>query len=143
MDKVTKETRSKIMSRIRSKGNKSTEARVRAALAVSGVRGWVMHPKSVTGRPDFFFPKKRLAVFIDGCFWHGCPKCYRRPSSRQEYWDKKLERNMARDRIVNQELQSDGITVMRVWEHDVTHYLSGIIEHIRKELHSKPKVNKP
>jgi DNA mismatch endonuclease Vsr len=65
--------RSRQMGAVRGKGNRTTEVRVRAILVGAGVRGWVMHPRDVLGRPDFYFPAERVALFIDGCFWHGCP----------------------------------------------------------------------
>src|SRR5258708_7859459 len=67
--------RSKAMGAVKQKGNKTTERRLRAALARAGISGWIMHPPQVIGTPDFFFPHVRLAVFVDGCFWHGCSCC--------------------------------------------------------------------
>ena len=93
MDTVDETTRSAIMSKVRSKGNRSTERRLSAALAKAAISGWRVCSDDIHGKPDFFFPEIRLAVFVDGCFWHGCPKCYRRPKSKTEYWDKKLKRN--------------------------------------------------
>jgi DNA mismatch endonuclease (patch repair protein) len=71
------------------------------------------------GRPDFVFRRQHVCVFVDGCFWHGCPRCYRRPSSNRKYWDEKVKRNRARDRRVNQELRRRGWRVLRFWEHDL------------------------
>lgn len=119
MDKISKEARSRTMSAIRSRGNHSTELKFRMALVRLGISGWVMHPREIKGCPDFFFPKQRLAVFVDGCFWHGCPQCYRRPNSRQEYWDNKLTRNVKRDRQIDEALLAKGYKVARVWEHQL------------------------
>jgi DNA mismatch endonuclease (patch repair protein) len=71
------------------------------------------------GRPDFVFPADRLAVFVDGCFWHGCPKHYTRPANNRAFWERKLRANRARDRQVNRELKRLGWRVLRVWEHDL------------------------
>src|SRR5688572_20470602 len=101
------------MSQIRGRGNRSTEKKVRAALVQAGIRGWKMHLSGVEGRPDFCFPAARLVVFIDGCFWHGCKSCYRRPNSRQHYWDWKLARNKKRDQEVNRRLRSQGYQILR------------------------------
>lgn len=119
MDKVDRETRSRTMRAIKSRGNRSTEARLRASLVRSGVRGWKLHDVSLSGTPDFAFHKKRIAVFVDGCFWHGCPMCYRRPHSSQGYWDAKMHRNQARDRRVDARLKDEGWSVIRVWEHSL------------------------
>lgn len=127
MDKVSKEVRSRTMSAIRSRGNRSTELKFRMALIRLGISGWFMHPKEIEGCPDFFFPEHRLAVFIDGCFWHGCPQCYRRPSSRQDYWDGKLARNIKRDRQIDESLVAKGYKVARVWEHQLSGNLKQLI----------------
>ena len=66
---------SKRMKAVKGKGNKSTEVRFRSMLVRARVRGWKVHPRGIVGKPDFFFPEHRLAVFVDGCFWHGCPRC--------------------------------------------------------------------
>ena len=74
---------------------------------------------SVTGRPDFAFKKQKLAIFIDGCFWHCCPKCGNMPANNREFWSAKLGKNRVRDRFVNRTLRVEGWTVFRVWEHDL------------------------
>jgi DNA mismatch endonuclease (patch repair protein) len=126
--------RSHTMSRIRGRGNRSTEGRVRAALACAGIRGWRLHPKDIIGTPDFYFPGAQIVVFIDGCFWHGCKSCYRRPHSRQTYWDLKLARNKKRDRQVNRLLRKSGYRLLRFWEHDAVGRLSSIIRSIQLTL---------
>lgn len=107
------------MSRIRSKGNKTTEARLRAALVRSGIRGWKLHPKDVFGSPDFYFEKERLAIFVDGCFWHGCPRCGHTPRVRTAFWRTKFERNQIRAKVVRRRLRAAGIRAIRLWEHDL------------------------
>lgn len=119
MDNLSPENRKKNMSRIRSRGNRTTERRLRSSLVGAGVSGIKMHPADLPGKPDFAFPEQRIAIFVDGCFWHGCPKCYIRPKSSQSYWDEKLWRNRARDIKVSAELEQLGWTVIRIWEHDI------------------------
>jgi len=121
MDILTKQERSRQMSSVRSKRNRSTEWKVRSALMREGVRGWKMNVRSIAGTPDFVFPDLNLAVFIDGCFWHGCPKCARPlPKSRRKYWVPKLRSNIARRRRVNRQLHHHGFKVIRIWEHEVS-----------------------
>lgn len=119
MDRVTPEVRSRIMAKVRSRGNRSTEAKLRASLVGAGVTGWRLHARDVPGTPDFAFDDARVAVFVDGCFWHGCPRCYRRPASSQAYWDEKVKRNMARDRRNRAALRRAGWIAVPVWEHSL------------------------
>lgn len=119
MDNLSPEHRKKNMSRIRSKGNRSTERKLRSSLVGAGISGFQLHPHSIPGKPDFVFPAHKLAVFVDGCFWHGCPDCYIRPQTSQAYWDEKLSRNRKRDASVNKELRAAGWTVLRFWEHQL------------------------
>jgi DNA mismatch endonuclease (patch repair protein) len=136
MDTVDRETRSGVMRAVRSKGNRSTERRLRAALARAGVRGWRINAEELAGRPDFVFDDAKLAVFVDGCFWHGCPRCYRRPSSNQKYWDAKVQRNMARDRRMRKQLRREGWQVLRLWEHQIAKELSGCVRRIAERIHA-------
>ena len=115
MDSVTKEQRSKIMARVRARGNRSTEVALAAAFRKNGISGWRRHAL-IHGKPDFIFQKLKLAIFVDGCFWHGCKNCYRAPNSNIRYWQSKIERNRKRDRIVNRVLAENGWTVLRVRE---------------------------
>lgn len=119
MDKVSKEVRSKTMAAVRSSGNRSTERRLRSSLAGAGITGWKLQARNLRGRPDFVFFNTKVALFVDGCFWHGCPRCYRRPGSSQDYWDKKVLRNMARDKATRQELRRLGWLPIRIWEHSL------------------------
>jgi DNA mismatch endonuclease (patch repair protein) len=70
-------------------------------------------------RPDFSFPKLKLAVFVDGCFWHGCKMCYRQPKSRKGFWGAKVLRNLERDRFQSRHLKRIGWRVLRIWEHEL------------------------
>lgn len=119
MDKVSKDTRSRIMRAVRSGDNKSTERKLRSSLAGAGIKGWKLRPSDLPGKPDFAFETERLSVFLDGCFWHGCPDCYRRPASSQKYWDAKVRRNAERDKANSAALEKMGWRVLRIWEHEL------------------------
>src|SRR5205823_6917634 len=93
-------TRSRMMSAIRGKNTRSTERALRMALMRAGIKGWRLHAVNLPGKPDVYFPTQRLAVFIDGCFWHFCPKCGHIPKTRRIFWNAKIQRNQERDRKV-------------------------------------------
>jgi DNA mismatch endonuclease, patch repair protein len=111
-------SRSRTMSAIRGKHGKTTERALRMALIRAGIRGWRLHA-ALPGKPDIFFDDQRIAVFVDGCFWHFCPKCGHIPRTRQAFWKAKIERNMRRDRRTKRILRQGGIRVIRVWEHSL------------------------
>lgn len=115
-DVFTKTKRSSVMSAIRGKGNKDTELKAIAIFREFGISGW-RRGQNLPGKPDFVFRRERLAIFIDGCFWHACPIHGRKPGSNQEYWLPKLLRNQTRDRTVTKELKKRGWKVLRIWEH--------------------------
>jgi DNA mismatch endonuclease, patch repair protein len=117
-DVFSKAKRSEVMSRIRSQGNRKTELKLVKILKTAGVTGWRRHQKLI-GRPDFIFRAEKIAVFVDGCFWHACPRCYRAPTSNREYWTKKRLRNSQRDKIVGRQLKQSGWNVVRIWEHEL------------------------
>ena len=117
-DVASKRTRSRVMATVRSHGNRSTELKLAALLRRHGVTGWRRRQKLI-GQPDFVFPKQRVVLFVDGCFWHGCPRCYRRPASHQRYWDAKVQRNQEPDQFVTRALRAAGWRVLRVWEHEL------------------------
>jgi len=112
-------THSRRMRAIRGRGNRTTEARFRALLIRAGVRGWTIHATGLRGKPDFYFAADRVAVFIDGCFWHGCPQCGHVPSVNRPFWKAKLDRNRERDRAVDESLHRGGIQTLRFWEHEL------------------------
>jgi DNA mismatch endonuclease (patch repair protein) len=125
-------TRSQLMSRVRGRGNKSTEEKLVSLLRAAGIKGWRRH-LPLPGTPDFGFPRERLAIYVDGCFWHGCPRCYTRPATNQDFWDKKFEDNRARDRRVNGELRRRGWKLMRIWAHTLKNE-AAVIRRIQKAL---------
>ena len=114
-DVFDKETRSKIMGCVRSDGNKSTELKLISVFRELGIVGWKRH-YSVKGHPDFVFLKKKIAIFVDGCFWHGHDCRNTRPANNQEYWDKKRLRNIQHDMDITSLFTSRGWTVIRIWE---------------------------
>jgi DNA mismatch endonuclease, patch repair protein len=107
--------RSRIMSRIRSNGNYSTELRFIRMMREYNIAGWRRKSK-LPGRPDFVFTRKKLVVFVDGDFWHGNPKKFRLPKSNCDYWRNKILRNRIRDREINMTLRKMGWKVVRFWE---------------------------
>lgn len=106
------------MAAVRSTGNKLTETKLISIFRRHGIKGWRRH-LPLKGRPDFTFPSQRLIVFVDGCFWHGCPKHLRMPTNNRSYWKKKIAGNMARDRSNTTQLRMSGWKVIRVWEHEL------------------------
>lgn len=115
MDTVDKTTRSRYMAAVKSRGNQSTERQMVRLLRNSGLRGWRrQHP--ISGTPDFCWLKQRVALFVDGCFWHGCPRCYKTPKSNVRYWKTKVANNRKRDRRIKSLLRRRGWAVVRVWE---------------------------
>ncbi len=128
------------MSRIRSRGNKDTELALAKLLRAEGITGWRRHVQirgraalpcglHITAaqqrrptfrvRPDFVFREVRLALFVDGCFWHACPRHCRMPAGNRAFWRAKLARNRARDRLVTRTLRRAGWRVLRIWEHEL------------------------
>ena len=115
----TPEERSRVMRAVPSEDT-SAELALRKAIYAAGLRGYRLNKRDLPGKPDIVFTLPRVAVFVDGCFWHGCPACYRAPQSNVEYWSVKVERNQQRDERVSAQLEGDGWEVVRVWEHEVT-----------------------
>lgn len=118
-DIYSKEKRSGIMSKIRGAGNRATELRLIRIFKAASINGW-RRKQNLTGRPDFVFRKQRVAVFVDGCFWHGCVKHGGQPGTNAEFWKKKLNKNIERDRFVNRTLMKQGWRVLRIWQHELT-----------------------
>lgn len=119
VDVFSSQKRSAIMARIRGQGNKRTELALLSILRRNKITGWRRH-QPLFGKPDFVFHQQHLVLFVDGCFWHCCPKHSTRPVSNRAFWIQKLERNRVRDQLVNQTLRKAGWKVIRIWQHDLT-----------------------
>lgn len=117
-DVFTKAKRSHVMSRIRGRGNKETELALMKLFRRHRIAGWRRN-RAVFGKPDFVFHALKIAVFVDGCFWHGCPQHSNIPANNRAFWMKKFAANQARDRLVNRTLRKAGWRVVRIWEHDL------------------------
>jgi DNA mismatch endonuclease (patch repair protein) len=130
-DTFTKEERSRIMAKVRSKDTQP-EVAFRRMLYRAGVRYRLHYP--VDGKPDIAVPSRKIAVFIDGCFWHGCPKCFRAPASNKRYWNLKIERNVRRDKAVNRSLKSHGWRVIRAWEHEIKDNPEAVLKRVTASL---------
>jgi DNA mismatch endonuclease (patch repair protein) len=118
MDKISEDRRSHNMSRIRSRDTR-IELALRRALWADGARGYRVHPRTIPGKPDLAFGRWKVAVFVDGCFWHACEECFVAPSSNVGYWGPKIEHNVERDQEVGRVLTAAGWRVVRVWEHEI------------------------
>jgi DNA mismatch endonuclease (patch repair protein) len=185
-DVFTKRKRSEVMSRIRGRGNRDTELALARLMRQAGLTGWRRHVSvslnrdllkalnrkrasrgstvqqsnrstNFTVRPDFVFRKPRVAIFVDGCFWHGCPihspparwlakstmavsagsrKAATARRSGKQFWRAKLTANKLRDRFVNRQLRRQGWRVVRIWEHELTGNPARCLRRIRQALHA-------
>jgi DNA mismatch endonuclease (patch repair protein) len=127
-DVYTRKERSALMAKIRGRDNASTEQVLARVLRSAGLQGW-RRQRRLTGRtaagerwqarPDFIFPASRTAVFVDGCFWHGCPEHGGRPKSNGAFWRRKFRANRERDRRDTRRLRRHGWRVIRLWEHEL------------------------
>ncbi|MGH7945122.1 MAG: very short patch repair endonuclease [Opitutaceae bacterium] len=118
-DVFSRKKRSAVMSLIRGAGNKDTELRLIAIFRMHGIKGW-RRRRDLVGKPDFIFPRERIVVFVDGCFWHGCPTHATWPKQNAEFWRTKILGNQRRDRAVGRLLKKAGWRVVRIWEHALT-----------------------
>jgi DNA mismatch endonuclease (patch repair protein) len=131
-DVFTRRKRSEIMARVKGRGNAATEVLLAQALRKARVKGWRRNVV-LFGRPDFVFEARRLALFVDGCFWHSCPIHGSVPKSNREFWNKKLTRNRERDRQVDRTLRKLGWKPLRVWQHELRDP-EAVTRRIRKNL---------
>jgi DNA mismatch endonuclease (patch repair protein) len=118
VDVFTKEKRSEVMSRIRGRGNKDTELAIIRIMKKYHISGWRRN-YDLFGKPDFVFPKQKVALFVDGCFWHMCPKHSNMPQNNKAFWEKKLLGNKERDGVVVRTLRRENWIVVRIWEHEL------------------------
>ena len=127
-------SRGQLMSRVRSTGNQTTEKRLASLLRTAGLSGWRRH-QPLLGTPDFVWRKSRVAVFVDGCFWHGhdCGKNIT-PKTNSGLWQEKITRNRARDRKVTRQLRQQGWTVVRIWECQLTRNPAQCLSRIQKAI---------
>lgn len=127
VDTFTKEQRSQIMAKIKSKDTKP-EIFFRKLLYSKGIRYRTHYP--IDGKPDVVIVSQKIAIFVDGCFWHKCPKCCRLPNSNKDYWIEKIEKNVKRDKKINETLKSKGWKVIRIWEHEIKENLEGALKKV-------------
>jgi DNA mismatch endonuclease (patch repair protein) len=133
-DVFSKAKRSEIMSHVQGHGNERTELALASLLRRSKLSGWRRN-QPVFGKPDFVFREQRVAVFVDGCFWHGCPAHATKPATNRAFWCKKLARNKARDQLVTRTLRAAGWRVLRVWEHELVRKREArLVTKLRKAL---------
>lgn len=129
-------SRGRLMARVRSTGNKTTEQRLVSLLRAEALVGWRRH-QDVPGRPDFIWLRAKVAVFVDGCFWHG-HDCSRNvtPRTNARAWKDKICRNKARDRLTSNLLRQRGWAVIRVWECQLAKRPAWCVSRIARALQS-------
>lgn len=127
MDVLTPKQRRRCMSSIRGRDTKP-ELILRKALWAQGLRYRLNN--RLPGRPDIIFPGKKLAIFVDGCFWHRCPLHFQAPEANSLFWAEKIGRNVDRDREVDQRLRAQGWQVLRVWEHEIHESVAACVTRI-------------
>ena len=120
------------MSMIRGRDTKP-EVILRKLLSLNGIRGYRISSK-LPGKPDLVFSKYKIAIFIDGCFWHKCPDCYNEPINNKKFWKAKINGNVGRDKMVNKLLKKEGWLVLRFWEHLLSNNPSLVYKGIMKKL---------
>ena len=138
-DTRTPEQRSRIMAAVRGK-NTSPELDLRRALFAAGIRGWRCHYRRVPGTPDLAWPARKVAVFVDGAFWHGHPSRHR-PGRSGKYWDEKIAGNVERDRRVDAQLKEAGWAVLRLWDFEVKKQLDASVEAVQSLLETRPPLS--
>jgi DNA mismatch endonuclease (patch repair protein) len=140
-DRDLKEVRSRVMSRIRSEQT-GVEMALRKYLWRKGWRGYRINFKDLPGKPDIAYIPKKVAIFVDGCFWHKCPRCYAEPKTNKDYWIPKIQRNIDRDQQQNIILENMGWTVVRIWEHEIEEDIDACAEKVVKILKDPPQCKK-
>jgi DNA mismatch endonuclease, patch repair protein len=143
-----RESTSRVMSANRAK-NTGPEKSLRRGLSRAGVRGYRLHPRSIPGRPDVIFPSSRVAIFVNGCFWHSCPKCnLPAPRSHSAFWRAKFQRNRERDAAKTAQLKATGWTVLTLWECEIVadsdraaRRVQSLLERARRSLGPRARVD--
>jgi len=120
------------MSQIRGKNTKP-EMTIRRLLWKNGLRGYRIH-YDLPGKPDIVFTRTKTAIFIDGCFWHKCPECFHEPKTNTDFWMKKINHNVQRDKEINAQLSTEGWNILRFWEHEVRKDPETVVRKIRSAL---------
>lgn len=133
--------RSQAMRAVRGKDNRTTERKLRFALVRARMRGWTLNARAIDGCPDFYFPTRRVAIFVDGCFWHGCPKCGHIPKANSRFWAAKIRRNQTRDGSISERLRERGYRVLRLWEHELREDLAGCVRRIGRAITTRNNGN--
>ena len=134
-DTVSKIKRREIMQSVRSKDSK-IEIAFRKVLWQAGYR-YRKNVNDYFGKPDIVLKKYRTVIFIDSCFWHGCPKHLRVPKSNVDYWSNKIKKNKQRDEAINREYKNSGWQVVRIWEHDIKTSLEETMRKLAQILDSR------
>jgi len=135
-DKFSKEIRSKIMSKVQR--NSKPEQTLRKALFRLGYRYSLNHRfKELNFKPDIVMVSRKICIFVDGCFWHKCSKCFKQPKSNKKYWNSKIKRNVERDKEQNKFLKKYGWKVIRIWEHELNKNLGKSIKKIERLINKK------
>ncbi|MFC0130845.1 very short patch repair endonuclease [Ralstonia solanacearum] len=138
VDILTPKERSARMGRIRQSGT-NIELRLRHALWATGLRYRINVAARLPGKPDIVFVSAKVAIFVDGCFWHGCPTHGTKPASNAAFWEEKIRRNQQRDRQVDCALSAAGWYVVRLWEHEVKKDLAACVNRIREAVQTRAK----
>lgn len=140
-DTVSKEKRSEIMARIKGRNSK-IEVLFRKELWRRGFR-YRKNSGKYFGKPDIVLKRRRVVIFVDSCFWHGCKKHCRIPATSKTYWTQKIKRNVARDKRVSQYYKKIGWEIFRVWEHEIGKNLSLILVRMKRIFNNKRIINQP
>lgn len=135
---LTPERRPQLMTLIRGRGNRSTELRLASAMRAANLHGWRRH-LDLPGRPDFTFRERRVCIFVHGCFWHGCPRCYRQPRTNVTFWKAKVVGNHARDLRSARRLRAMGYKVLTVWECELRgSRIARVLTRVERAIKSRP-----
>jgi DNA mismatch endonuclease, patch repair protein len=128
------------MAAVKFRDNLSTELKVIALLKKEKITGW-RRQLPLVGTPDFCWPKEKIILFIDGCFWHGCPRCHKFPKSNVRFWKNKILSNKKRDRRVSSALRKNDWKVLRVWEHQIRHNPDHFVGKLGKLIYKANRTN--